>query len=156
MKLQVKTPDHLRIAEEQSLSIEVGKLPEGESRTFVIKSVAKHASSDPMEVAVLIDGEVVHRQEKSIQVDEEKIALAITGPLTAISEEPATFGLELFNLTEEASEKLAVQLLVPASMKVMTLDRAADYDAKKNLFDLANRPFASERKGCFEIKGHAG
>ena len=100
MKLQVKTPDHLRIAEEQSLSIEVGKLPEGESRTFVIKSVAKHASSDPMEVAVLIDGEVVHRQEKSIQVDEDKIALAITGQLTAISEAPATFGLDLFNLTE--------------------------------------------------------
>ena len=156
MELQVKTPDHLRIAEEQSLSIEVGKLPEGESRTFVIKSVAKHASSNPMEVAVLIDGEVVHRQEKSIQVDEEKIALAITGPLTAVSEEPATFGLELFNLTEEASEKLAVQLLVPASMKVMTLDRAADYDAKKNLLIWQIDPLRPNERVVLRLKAMPG
>jgi hypothetical protein len=133
VEVSVRVPTHLRVANDQELHMKVGTLAAGASRTFVLKSVAKRAAEHPIEVIVTAGGKSVYRQQKNILVDEEQIALAIMGPAAAEPNESATFGVELSNLTDGPTESLAVQLLLPADMIVLTLDRSASFDAKRNL-----------------------
>lgn len=133
VEVSVQVPTHLRVASDQELLMKVGTLAAGARRTFVLKSVAKRAAELPIEVVVLAGGKRVYEQKKNILVDEEKVALAIMGPAAAEPNEPATFGVELSNLTDGPTESLAVQLLLPADMTVLTLDRSASFDAKRNL-----------------------
>lgn len=133
VELSVRVPDHLRVTGDQGLTMKVGPLAAGTSRTFVLKSVATRVGDQPLEVSVMVGGHRVHQQQKSIVVHEEEVALAIIGPTKAEPNTPATFGVELSNLSDGESNPLAVQLLLPAGMKVLTLDRAASFDAKRNL-----------------------
>lgn len=152
VELRVRVPDHLRVTGNQEPTMKVGTLAAGASRTFVLKSVATRAADQPLEVSVEVGGQNVHQQQKSIVVDEKQVALAIMGPTTVEPGTPATFGVELSNLSEGSTLPLAVQLLLPADMQVLTLDRAASFDAKRNLLVWQLNPMDANQRLVLRVK----